>query len=82
MEVLYMTIQAVKLADRVLSLPSEDRVFLVDKLLESLNSPNSEEFDRLWADEVEHRIDELDSGEVKAIPGEQVFAEIRNRLGK
>ena len=82
MEVLYMTIQAVKLADRVLSLPSEDRVFLVDKLLESLNSPNSEEIDRLWADEVEHRIDELDSGEVKAIPGEQVFAEIRNRLGK
>ena len=77
-----MTLQTAKLADRVLSLSSADRVFLVDKLLESLNSPNSKEIDRLWADEVEHRIDELGSGEVQSIPGEQVFTEIRNRLGK
>ena len=82
MEVIYMTTQAIKLADRVLSLPSEDRVYLVDKLLESLNTPSTEEIDRLWAEEAEQRIDDLDSGRVKAIPGEQVFAEIRNRLRK
>ncbi len=77
-----MTTQAASFADQALSLPSEDRIYLVDKLLESLNSSGTEEIDRLWAEEVEHRIDDLDSGLVKAIPGEQVFSEIRDRLGK
>ena len=71
-----------KLADQVLSLPCEDRIYLVDRLLQSLNAPSREEIDRLWAEEAERRIEELDSGKVEAIPGEQVFAEIRERLAK
>ncbi|MCJ7617843.1 MAG: addiction module protein [Desulfobacterales bacterium] len=71
-----------KLEDQVLSLPCEDRIYLVDKLLGSLNSPSCEEIDRLWAEEAEKRIDELDTGKVQTIPGEQVFVEIRKRLGK
>jgi len=38
--------------------------------------------DRVWAEEAERRIDELDSGKVQALPGEQVFGEIRKWLGK
>ena len=71
-----------KLADQVLSLPCEDRIYLVDRLLQSLNAPSREEIDRLWAEEAERRIEELDSGKVEAIPGEQVFAEIRERLAE
>ena len=77
-----MTTATAKLADQVLSLPCEDRIYLVDRLLESLNAPSREEIDRLWAEEAERRIEELDSGKVEAIPGEQVFAEIRERLAK
>jgi putative addiction module component (TIGR02574 family) len=77
-----MTTATAKLTDQILSLPCEDRIYLVDRLLESLNAPSREEIDRVWAKEVERRIDELDSGKVQAIPGEQVFAEIRQRLGK
>ena len=77
-----MTTATAKLADQLLSLPCEDRIYLVDKLLESLNAPSREEIDRVWAEEAERRIDELDSGKVQAISGEQVFAEIRQRLGK
>ena len=77
-----MTAITLKLTDHVLSLPCEDRIYLVDKLLESLNAPSREAIDRLWAAEAERRIDELDSGKVQAIPGEQVFAELRARLGK
>ena len=76
-----MTTQVAVFADQALSLPSEDRIYLVDKLLESLNLSGTEEIDRLWVEEVEQRIDDLDSGRVKAIPGEQVFSEIRDRLG-
>jgi len=77
-----MTTATDKLADRVLSLPCEDRVYLVDRLLQSLNAPSREEIDRLWAAEAERRIDEFDSGKIQDIPGEQVFTEIRERLGK
>jgi len=77
-----MTPQAEKLRDAVLSLPCEERIYLVERLLESLNTPRDEEIDRLWAEEAERRIEELDSGEVEEIPGEQVFAEIRASLGK
>jgi len=77
-----MTTATAKLADQVLSLPCEDRIYLVDRLLQSLNAPSREEIDRLWAEEAERRIEELDSGKVEAIPGEQVFAEIRERLAE
>ena len=60
----------------------EDRIYLVDRLIESLNAPSREEIDRAWAEEAERRLDELDSGKAQAIPGEQVFANIRKRLGK
>jgi putative addiction module component (TIGR02574 family) len=76
-----MTTATAKLADQILSLPCEDRIYLIDRLLESLNAPNRE-IERVWAEEAERRIDELDSGKVQAISGEQVFAEIRKRLGK
>ena len=68
--------------DEALSLPCEDRIYVVDRLLRSLNAPIREEIDQLWAQEVEARIDDLDSGKAELIPGEQVFAEIRKRLGK
>ena len=70
------------LTDQALSLPTIDRVQLANKLLESLNSPSSEELNTLWAEEAERRIDELDSGTVQAIPGEKVLADIRKRLTK
>lgn len=77
-----MTTAAVKLTDEVLSLPCGDRIYIIDKLLASLNAPTRESVDKLWAAEAERRIDELDSGKVEAIPGEQVFAEARKRLAK
>jgi putative addiction module component (TIGR02574 family) len=77
-----MTAATTKLADKLLSLPCEDRIYLVDKLLKSLNAPSKEEVDKAWAEESERRIDEIESGNVQTIPGEQVFREIRKRLKK
>lgn len=76
-----MTDLAQKFADEALRLPREDRAKLVEKLLESLNVPTQKETDRLWAQEAEKRISEYEEGKVEAIDGEQVFREIRDRLG-
>jgi len=64
----------------VLILPSNERLALIDKLIISLNLPTQSDIDKLWADEAERRIEELDKGIIKGIPGEEVFAEIRARL--
>jgi putative addiction module component (TIGR02574 family) len=77
-----MTGATAKLTDQILSLPCEDRIYMVDKLLKSLNAPSHDENDRLWAAETEKRIDELDSGKVQSIPGDQVLAELRKKLGR
>ena len=77
-----MTPATNKLEEKLLSLPLEERIYLIEKLLKSLNSPNREEIDKAWADEAERRLDELESGKVQGIPAEQVFNEIRKRLKK
>nr|VFK59167.1 MAG: putative addiction module component, TIGR02574 family [Candidatus Kentron sp. TC] len=61
------------------SLPLEMKTELIDRLIGSLN-PSREEIDEFWAREVERRVEELESDKVKAIPGEEVFEEIRDRL--
>jgi putative addiction module component (TIGR02574 family) len=53
----------------------------VDELLKSLN-PSRAEIDELWAIEAEKRVAEIETGKVQLIPGEQVFAELRKRLGQ
>ena len=55
------------------------RVSLVEKLLTSLNLPTQPEIDRLWAEEAERRIAQIDKGEVKLVPGKKVFSNIRKK---
>lgn len=63
--------------DEALSLPADVRIALVDKLLRSLNLPTDEDIDRLWAEEAEYRMSQIEEGKAKLIPGEEVFAKIR-----
>ena len=81
-EAVTMTKTTAKLADQLLSLPCEDRIFLVDTLLRSLNAPSREDIDRAWAEEAERRLDDLESGKAHLLPGNQVITDIRKRLGK
>ena len=63
------------------SLPIELKTRLIDRLLNSIE-PSQAEIDNLWAKEAERRVDEIKSGKVKTIPGDDVFKEIYNRISK
>ncbi len=63
------------------SLPVEERAIVVDSLLRTLNPPDTE-IEREWVKVAKHRLAELQSGRVKAIPGDEVFAKIRERFEK
>jgi len=62
-----------------LSLPSEDRAALADRLLASLDELDEEEAERLWTDEAQRRLEELRTGRVMASDSRAV-AEKASRL--
>ena len=74
-----MTAIANKVFDEALSLPSDERVSLVEKLLTSLNLPIQAEIDRLWMEESERRVSQIERGDVELIPGDEVFLKIRRK---
>ncbi|HQI40349.1 MAG: hypothetical protein B6D44_08890 [Ignavibacteriales bacterium UTCHB2] len=69
-----------KLCEEVALLPREDRIELIEKLLQSLNTPGLEEIDQLWMEEAEKRIGQLESGEMNLQDGIKVFKELKDRL--
>jgi putative addiction module component (TIGR02574 family) len=70
-----------KLIEEALSLPVEERALMADSLLRSLNIPNAE-IDSEWTEVARRRLNELRSGKVKPIPGDEVFARVLKRLDK
>ena len=77
-----MSTMADKVFDEALSLPAEERVDLIQRLVSSLNLPTRPEIDRLWAEEAERRLGEIERGEVEMIPGEEVFERLRQKYGQ
>jgi putative addiction module component (TIGR02574 family) len=70
-----------KLIEEVLSLPVDERARIANTLLESLNVPNPA-IDKKWAEVAKRRLEELRSGKVKPIPGEEVFERVQKRFSK
>jgi len=68
-----------KILEEALSLPADEQASLAEKILKSLNLPTEDEVNRLWVEEAERRVSELEAGKVESIPGEQVFARIREK---
>lgn len=62
--------------EEALSLPADERLILVEKLLKSLNLPIEEDIDRLWAEEAERRVAEIENGKANLLSGDEVFAKI------
>ena len=75
-----MTASTLELVSMVESLPIDVKALLVEKLLDSMY-PNQKEIDELWKIEAQRRVEEVRSGAVTPIPGDEVFKEVRKRFG-
>ncbi len=75
-----MTPQVSELLEKALTLSSHERGLLIDRLVESLDDEPAEEgVEEAWAEEIKRRVDDIRSGKVKTIPGEQVLRELAAR---
>ena len=72
-----MTPQVSELLEKALALSTQERGLLIDHLIESLDEgPAEEGVEQAWGEEIKRRVDEIRSGKVEMIPGE----EVRRRL--
>jgi hypothetical protein len=69
-----------KLIEQAMTLPSESRAQLADLLVESLDADDLGRIDRLWTAEAKRRRDEVRTGHVETIPGEEALRKVRDSL--
>lgn len=71
-----MSLSASEFYEAGLALPASVRRDLALRLLESVEVLDDNAIDEAWSPELADRVDDMVSGKVTAIPGEQVFADI------
>ena len=65
---------------QALDLPSQDRAFIAEKLLESLDFEEPFDISSEWKDEIERRCRQIDEGQAQLTAGDRVFKEAIKRL--
>jgi len=69
------------LKEKASQLSETERAELALSLIESLDGPADPDVEEAWRIEIERRVGQIERGEVKLIPGDEVFARLRRRLG-
>lgn len=77
-----MPLSLEQITAEALQLSVASRAELAERMMESLGNSEDGEIEQLWFAEAERRLEEVRSGKVKTIPGEEVMAEIRQMIGQ
>ncbi len=75
-----MTVE--QIVEEALGLPSEARALLADRLVESLDPAEDGYVHQLWLAEAMRRRDEVRSGRVQTISGEEALAQVRRSVAR
>jgi putative addiction module component (TIGR02574 family) len=73
-----MTETVLELHERVLRLPPKERATLAELLLASLEPKSAAQ--RAWAQLADRRREDVRSGKVRMVPGEEALARIRAKI--
>ena len=74
-----MNAQSQQLLQSALGLPENERAEIAASLIHSLDSEADEGVDEAWATEVQRRIEEIDNGQVKLVPWDDLMREMREQ---
>lgn len=70
-----------QLAEQAMTLSTQSRAKLADRLVESLDLEELGPIDKLWVAEALRRRDEFRAGRVEALDGEEALRQVRDSLG-
>jgi putative addiction module component (TIGR02574 family) len=74
-----MSMSASEFYEAGFALPPSVRKDLALRLLESIEAADDESIEEAWTGEISSRVDDIISGKIQTIPGEQVFADLAAR---
>jgi putative addiction module component (TIGR02574 family) len=69
-----------ELESRALKLARKERAQLAERLISSLDQESDSDAEKLWLEEAERRLDELETGKTTGIPAPKVFEKARSTL--
>jgi putative addiction module component (TIGR02574 family) len=70
-----------EIKEKASRLSEAEKAELALSLIESLDGPADPDVEESWRLEIERRVGQIERGEVQLIPGDEVFARLRRRLG-
>ena len=68
--------------EQVMPLPDESKIVLAERIMDYLAVHISPDIEHLHLEEVQRRSEEIKSGRVKPIPGEEALAKVREIINK
>ena len=77
-----MSTRADTILGTALELPPDERAWLAEELIASLDQQRDADVEAAWATEIERRISEIESGEAETVSWEEARARIRSKLAK
>lgn len=77
-----MSMTVEQIVDEALGLPSEARALLADRLVESLDPAEDGYVRQLWSAEALRRRNDVLTGRVLAVPGEEGLAQVRRAVAR
>lgn len=77
-----MNLTVEQIAEEALSLPSEARALLADRLVESLDPAEDGYAHQLWITEARRRRNDVRSGQVTTIPGDVALEQVRQAVAR
>lgn len=77
-----MSAEVRKIFEHALALPEKERAALIDALADSIVGGDDDELSPEWKAEIARRIEAVERGESRLIPGDEVEARLRAKLGR
>jgi len=77
-----MSMTVDQMVEEIRSLPHDVMINLVDRVLFESHGGQQPAHEQAWSRTVHRRIDEIRSGKVQLIPGEETSAKIRQIVGR
>ncbi len=77
-----MNLTVEQIAEEALSLPSEARALLADRLVESLDPAEDGYVHQLWIAEARRRRDDVRNARIQTIPGDEALAQVRQAIAR
>lgn len=72
-----ITPQVSEVLTKALALSAQERGLLIDQVIASLDeSPAEDGAEETWGEEIRRRVEDIRSGKVEMIPGEQLLREL------